>query len=135
MDQKLIATATHLCATATLLLLLCRSDNRVQCMAAVFVASLLASMIAVMTATTRPSVWYWISPMFVGLLGYLVGSFSPDSLAIGQAGGYFAPLARPLPIHYASTGVAGAMLGYWFARSWHRSRALAEKEEAAAQGA
>src|SRR4051812_5079798 len=134
-DQKLIATATHLCATATLVLLLCRTDNRVQCLAAVFVSSLLASMIAVMTAPTRPAFWYWISPMFVGLLGYVWASFSPETLAIGQPGGYFAALARPLPLHYASTGVGGAMLGYWMARSWHRSRELAEQEESAAQTA
>jgi hypothetical protein len=137
-DQKLIATATQLCATATLLLLLCRSDNRVQCLASVFVASLLASLIAVMTAPTRPAMWYWLGPMFVGLLGYLWPCVSSDaraSMVIGQAGGYFAALGRPLPLHYASAGVGGAMLGYWFARSWHRSRELAEKEETATQAA
>jgi hypothetical protein len=135
LDQKLIALATHFCATGTLLLLLCRSDNKVQCLACTFAASFLASLIAVMSAATRPAIWYWASPMFVGLLGYIVASFSPDTLAIGQTGGYFAPLARPLPLHYASTGVGGAMLGYWVARAWHRSRETAEKEEAATQGA
>jgi hypothetical protein len=31
----------------------------------------------------------------------------------GRVTGVFAPLARPLPLDYASFGTAGALLGYW----------------------
>ena len=92
-------------------------------MARLGVAAFLGSMLAAMRRAVRPSVWYWMGPLIVGLLGYLwpgqniLSSDRPDERL---------PLccsARPLPIHYASAGVApGAMLGYWFGRSWARDR-------------
>jgi hypothetical protein len=129
LDQKLIAAATHAIAMFTVLLILCRTDQKAQTIASVGVSGLLASLLAGTIAPTRPSFWYWISPMLVGLLGYLWSSMSPQDLPIGQPRGYFQALARPLPLDYASTGTAGAMLGYWFARSWHRER---ERDEQAA---
>ena len=130
LDQKLIATATHVCAMATLVLVTCQSSDKGQALASVGVASLLASVIAGMIAPTRPSFWYWAGPLIVGLLGYVTSSFNSTGLPIGQPRGYFANLARPLPLDYASTGTAGAMLGYWLARAWHR-----EREHAAAAAA
>ena len=46
------------------------------------------------------------------------GGYSP----LGIVGGMVPPLARPLPLDYASMGPAGAMLGYWVSRSWHLER-------------
>jgi hypothetical protein len=129
-DQKFLATATHACAMIVLMSILCRTDQKVQALASVGVSSLLASMVATMVAPTTPGVWYWMSPLAVGLLGYVWASFSPQGLGLGQPAGYFAMLARPLPLDYASTGVAGAMLGYWFARSWHRERHPLEAQAA-----
>ena len=129
LDQRLIATAAHACATATLLLLLCRTDHKAQCIASVGVSALLGSLITGMIAPVRPAFWYWIGPMFVGLLGYAWSSFSPQDLPIGRAGGYFQALARPLPVDYASVGVAGAMLGYWMARAWQRQRGEHDDED------
>jgi hypothetical protein len=120
LDQKLIATATHACAMATLVLILCRTDHKAQCVASVGVSALLASLIAGMVAPVRPAFWYWISPLFVGLLGYIWASLAPQDLPIGRPGGYFQALARPVPLDYASVGVAGAMLGYWVSRAWQR---------------
>jgi hypothetical protein len=135
LDQRIIATATHACATATLMLILCRSDQKAQCLASAGIASLLASLIAGMVAPVRPGFWYWISPMFVGALGYIWAARSPENLAIGRPGGYFQALARPLPLDYASAGVAGAMLGYWVARAWQRQREHAESSDSSPTGA
>jgi len=52
----------------------------------------------------------------------------------GQGGGLLAPLARPLPLDYASLGTAGAILGYWTSRQWQRAKEL-ETEAAHAAGA
>jgi hypothetical protein len=128
LDQRLIATAAHACATATLLLLHCRTDDKAQCLASVGISALLGSLITGMIAPVRPAFWYWISPMFVGILGYVWSSFSPQDLPIGRPFGYFRALAQPLPVDYASVGVAGAMLGYWVARAWQRQRAEPDDE-------
>ena len=31
-------------------------------------------------------------------------------------------LGRPLPVDYASVGVAGSLLGYWTSRRWHHEK-------------
>jgi hypothetical protein len=59
-------------------------------------------------------VWFWCGPFVVGLIGYIMAASGQDSsLAIGSPTGFFAALARPLPIDYASMGPAGAIIGYW----------------------
>jgi hypothetical protein len=50
---------------------------------------------------------------------------SPGDWQIGQAG---VPLARALPLDYASAGPAGAILGYWMSRRWQRAGTLEEEE-------
>jgi hypothetical protein len=48
-----------------------------------------------------------------------------------------APLARPLPIDYATAGPAAALLGYWVSRRSHRQRvseAAAQRRDAASTG-
>ena len=125
--QKIIATAIQAVATLALVSILCRTDQKAQALASVGVASMVGSIIAVMVAPTRPSIWYWPGPLLVGLLGYIWASFNPNNMAIGQAVGYFAALARALPLDYASAGIAGAMLGYWFGRAWSSEQEEAEK--------
>ena len=57
--------------------------------------------------------WYWVGPILVGLIGYIGCYMNPHGWELGQPTGTFAPLARPLPICYASFGMAGALFGYW----------------------
>jgi hypothetical protein len=130
-SQKLIATAIQAVATLALMSILCRTDQKAQALASVGVASMLGSIVAVMVAPTRPSIWYWPGPLLVGLLGYFWASFSPEKLSIGQPAGYFAALSRALPLDYASAGIAGAMLGYWFGRAWTSEQEEVESESTA----
>jgi hypothetical protein len=118
LGQKLIATAVQAVATLALLSMFARTDQKAQALAAVGVSSMLGSIVAILVAPTRPSVWYWPGPLLVGLLGYLWSTMNPSLLTLGQPSGYFAALARALPLDYASAGIAGAMLGYWFGRAW-----------------
>ena len=45
-------------------------------------------------------------------------------------GSLLAPLSRPLPLDYASVGPAGALIGYWMSRRWHRTRQLESQSPA-----
>ncbi len=129
--QKIIATAIQAVATLALVSILCRTDQKAQALASVGVASMIGSIVAVMVAPTRPSIWYWPGPLLVGLLGYSWASFNPQNLPIGQSAGYFAALARALPLDYASAGIGGAMLGYWFGRAWASEQDEAESKSQA----
>ena len=50
---------------------------------------------------------------FETLIGYLLAHWAGADFTIGIPQGNFAPLARVLPLDYASAGAAGALLGYW----------------------
>jgi hypothetical protein len=119
--QKLLTTATQAVGMTILMLLLCKSDDKAQCLAAVGISALLASMAAHWFAPAAPSPWVWTGPLLVGMIGYLIAYFRARGIEIGRIDGPFAALARPLPLDYASLGVAGAMMGYWTAARWHRA--------------
>jgi hypothetical protein len=58
--------------------------------------------------------WFWMGPMLIGAIGYFACFMSGgDSIVVGQPGGPLAALARPLPLDYATSGVLGALMGYW----------------------
>jgi hypothetical protein len=112
--HNLTATTAQTAATAVLIMVLCQTEAKNQCLASVGLASLAGSMLAYKYAPTRPSIWYWVGPLLAGVIGYALASLGQDAnLTIGLPNGTFAALARPLPLDYASVGVAGAILGYW----------------------
>jgi hypothetical protein len=112
--NNLTATLAQTIATAVLILILCQSEAKNQCLASVGIASVAGSMLAYKYAPTRPSIWYWIGPLLAGVIGYALAALGQDAnLNIGLPTGTFGALARPLPLDYASVGVAGAILGYW----------------------
>jgi hypothetical protein len=139
LTDHLLALGTQAGSMAVMVMLLARTDDKKQVLAAVCVASLLATLLAYAVSPTRPSVWFWAGPIVVGVLGYLSaywawGTSDPVVWKSGQGGGLLAPLARPLPLDYASLGTAGAILGYWTSRQWQRAKEL-ETEAAHAAGA
>jgi hypothetical protein len=116
-----IATVTQTVVTILIMLFLCQSEAKNQVLASLAIASVVGSMVAYGSFPTRPSVWYWVGPLIAGLLGYLMAAAGEVSqLGIGTPQGLFAPLARPLPVDYASIGTAGAILGFWIT---HKNRA------------
>jgi hypothetical protein len=128
-DQKLLALAAQVIVTVIALLLLGRSDQTAQALAAVGISSYLAALAAHHFVPTQPSIWFWLGPLVVGVLGYLLQFFSPSDWMIGDARGFFAPLARATPLDYASLGTAGALLGYWTSQRWQQTHAAMEGEE------
>jgi hypothetical protein len=113
----LTATAAQIVITAVIVLVLCQAATKNQCLASVGIASMIGSILAHKYAPARPSFWFWVGPLIVGSVGYaLAATGQVSNLATGTPAGMFAPLARPLPVDYASIGVAGAIFGYWIAR-------------------
>jgi hypothetical protein len=130
--ERAFATLVQAAVMAVLVLLLARTDDKKQVLAAVAIASFSATLVAYAVSPVRPSVWYWAGPVIVGVAGYLAvystwSSVPPVGWKSGTGGGMLSPLARPLPLDYASLGTAGAILGYWTSRQWQRAKEL-EKE-------
>ena len=96
-------------------LLLVETSVKKQVMVSVFVASFSGALLAESFFATRTSWrWYWLGPVAVGVIGYVAAWIQPTGMDIGHLTGALAPLARALPLDYASLGCAGALAGYWF---------------------
>ncbi len=130
LDQKFLGLAVAAAVMGVLMTILCRTDDPTQCLAAVGVSAFLAVLCGHQFVPSRPSAWWWTVPLAVGAAGYLTAFFSPaDLLKIGEAGGFLAPLARPLPLAYASAGVFGSILAYHASRRMRLDREEEEEEE------
>lgn len=131
LDQKILALALTAATMAVFMMILCRTGDRAQAFFSVGISAYLAVWIAHSFIPTRPAAWFWAGPIACGLLGYLWAwySTSPMELAIGEPGGFLAPLARPMPLDYASVGVAAALWRYVQSRT-HQLQRVAEAQRA-----
>ena len=122
--QKFAALATQVIIMAILMMILCETDRKPQVLASVGISAYLATLAAHSAFPTRPSFWYWIGPLIVGVAGYaLAYGGSSNTWMIGEVGVNFAPeLGRPLPLDYVGAGAAGSIIGYWTSRRWQRGR-------------
>lgn len=131
---KVCAMGMQAGVMALLVLLLAQTDSKVQVLAAVGIASYVGALASHYMYPISPSPWLWAGPLAVGVAGYVLAYFGltpGDELWMtGQLTLKLAPLARPLPLDYATAGPAGAILGYWMSRRWHRQR-LADESAAA----
>jgi len=119
----LMATGTHALVMAACMVFLAASDDTQQTLAAALISALLASMAAHVAFPVRSPIWFWISPMFVGVVGYWIAYFNPTGLPIGFPQGPLGGLARAAPLDYAGIGAAGAIMGFWIAHRWHIEQA------------
>jgi hypothetical protein len=126
------ALAGHAAIMATFVVILARSEDKKQVLAAVAIGSFFAAFLPYWQPGARPSVWYWAGPLAVGLAGYLLAFIAPPpGTDIGRPGypaGFLAALVRPLPLDYASIGTTMALLGYWMRRKGLRERELAQAQ-------
>jgi hypothetical protein len=126
---KASALAMQVGVMAVCMMLLAQTDMKAQVIASVAVSAFVGACAAYYMYPISPSPWLWIGPMIVGAIGYALMYFKHDpsdtAWKVGQITSWTAPLARPLPLDYATAGPAGAILGYWMSRRWHRER-LAE---------
>ena len=110
-----VAAVIQAIVTGLIMFLLARSDSHKQVIASVALASLLGSIAAHQTFPVRPSVPFWMGPFLTGIAGYAWAIAAPGHWGIGKPAN---PLAAATPLHYASVGAAGAILGYWASRQW-----------------
>ena len=120
--QGAMALAATVVIMGVLMLLLAQTDKKAQAIWSVAISACLASLGAHSLFPARPSVWFWTAPLIVGLIGYVLAWMGGNNLPGGAVGGIAPALARPLPLDYASVGVAGAIYGYWWSRQWHHER-------------
>ncbi len=110
---KLAAMGMQVGAMLMLLLLLGQTDAKFQALLGVGVSAFLAAWLASFVNPVSPSPWIWTGPLIVGVIGYVGSYFNPEGWKIGHVASALAPLARALPMDYATAGTAGAILGYW----------------------
>jgi hypothetical protein len=109
-----LALLTQIVAMGFTVLLFVPTDAKKQVLIGVFIAAFVGSALAEhLFPDRRAARLFWVGPLVVGLIGYLMAYSSGADFTIGSAQGALAALARPLPLDYASGGVAGALLGYW----------------------
>lgn len=116
LNMKLLATAAQVIVMLLSMLVLAQSDKKMQVLAAVGISAWLGTIASHALFPVRPSIWFWIGPMWVGLIGYLLAFASPEGFNLGYISGTYAALARPLPLDYAGIGTAAAIFGYWSSR-------------------
>jgi hypothetical protein len=101
-------------ATGALLLLLAPTDAKKQVLVGGFVACFGGTALSeTFFPDRKAAAWYWISPLLLGVLGYVMAYINTGDFTTGSATGTFANLAHPLPLDYAGAGIAGTLLGYW----------------------
>ena len=121
------AVLTQAAIMALVVMILAQTDHKKQVLLSAFVGAFAGTAVAEhYFRRENAGEWFWMGPLVVGLLGYLgAAAFgSAASAMTGHITGPLAALARPLPLDYASFGVAGALLGYWAAadHAWlHRA--------------
>jgi hypothetical protein len=116
--DPIFAITTQALAMGILVLLLAATDMAKQVNLSVFIAAAAATALAQsLQKGDKLGKWYWAGPILVGLIGYVGCYFSSRGWDIGQPSGTLGPLARPLPMCYASFGMAGALFGYWTSES------------------
>jgi hypothetical protein len=122
---KISALAMQVGVMALFMMLLGQSDAKPQMLASVSISACIGACAAYYMYPISPSPWLWVGPMVVGVAGYALAYFSigtGEEWKTGRLAFRLAPLAHALPLDYATAGPAGAILGYWMSRKWHRQR-------------
>jgi len=118
--MKWAALGIQAAVMAVIIMILGQSDTKVQAQFSVGVAAFIATWAACAIYPIGPSAWFWVGPLIVGVVGYVAAYFgtapADDVWKTGQITSALAPLARALPLDYATAGPVGALLAYWLVR-------------------
>jgi hypothetical protein len=124
-----LSLATQIVVMCILMILLCQSDQKAQVLAAVGLASYLATLAAHNSFPALDSFWYWTGPLIVGVLGYSLATQTGSTLwSLGEVGGLAPALGRPLPLDYAAAGPIGALAAYWTSMRWLVAKESGDEE-------
>ncbi|MFI5379914.1 MAG: hypothetical protein ACHRHE_11500 [Tepidisphaerales bacterium] len=120
--NEALSVAVQTLVTALCMLLLMANEAKFQAIAAVGISSLVGGIVAQYLFPTASNGWYWLPPLVVGVIGFVLAYFNPAGANTGELVGRFAALGRPVPLDYAGSGVAAAIIGHWLARAWQRGK-------------
>ena len=113
-NSAALGLAAQFLIMCVIVLLLTPTESKKQVLVSLFVAGFAATSLSEYFFPSRKAGrWYWIAPLAVGAIGYLLAYFNAPQWTIGDPSGAFAALARPLPLDYASAAMAGTILGFW----------------------
>ena len=117
------------CVVAVILtLLLLRSAQRGQILAALAVSFAGGTFAGHQFFPSRPRVPVWLAPLPVAVAFYALGAFSATQAGPGAWADV--PLyARALPVDWLTAGAGGALLGTWLSARLHELRILEKLEE------
>jgi hypothetical protein len=128
--QKLLSLGVQVVVMTVAMLLLAQSDRQAQVIVAVGLSAFLGTLASYYVGPVQPSVWFWMGPIIVGTIGYVLTYANPGGWEIADPRGYFAALVRPLPLDYAGAGTLGALMGYWLSRRWQANAEAAQRDHA-----
>ncbi len=117
-SQIALGIFTQVVAMSLCGMLLLQSDEKAQVLIGLGLSGYVAALVSYQAVPLRHGFWYWLGPVVVAAIGYIAAYLSPTGWMIGGISGFFGALSRPLPIDYASVGIAGTILGHWTARRW-----------------
>lgn len=132
-DQKILALVMSAGTFGFFMMILCQSQERAQVFFAIAISSYLAVWITHAFIPTRPGFWFWGGPILAGVAGYVAAwlGTSPAQLAVGEPGGWLAPLARPLPLDYVSLAVPVALWRYVTSRTHQTQQVIESRRQEA----
>jgi hypothetical protein len=118
-SQQILGMATNAIMICIFLLVLGQSDRKAQIVCALVAACTVGAGVGYYVAPAPRAAWFWSAPLLVGALGYVLTYLNAGAgWTTGEVRGAFAPLARAMPLDYASIGVASSIFGYWISRQW-----------------
>lgn len=133
LDQKILALVMSAATFGFFMMILCQTQERAQVFFAIAISSYLAVWITHSFIPTRPGFWFWGGPILAGVAGYVVAwlGTTPSQLAVGEPGGWLAPLARPLPLDYVSIGIPFALWRYVTSRTLQTQQIIETRRQEA----
>lgn len=118
LTDRLLSVGLQTAITLVLVLVLGQSDDKKQALAAVGIASLVATLVADQSLPVGFTPLAVMAPFAAALVGY--------AWALTAGGNNPSGLVCAVPLDYASFGVAGTMMGHWMTHQW---REEADDEE------
>lgn len=112
LQNKLLSVGLQTGVTIVLIWILCQTDMKGQALAAVGAASVIGTLAADNVIPVGMTPMAVIAPFVVAVIAYVWAMLSGHGLEPAN------PLARALPLDYASFGVAGTVMGHWISQQW-----------------
>lgn len=115
LHQTALALVVSTIAGGALMYVLGQSDDKQQALAAVGISAYIGTWIACSIGPARAAVMSWLSPLVIGVIGYVLATSMPGDWRVGFVR---QPLTTATPLDYASVGVLAAVWSYWSNRRW-----------------